>query len=183
MATVLWPTSAEIIRQDLRLEFPGQIVLQTEITGHVQVIDRGYGLWRGNCLIGLTPEGAEIEGFLSSLAGARNLVEMPLHRPTIESNAEITAVAGNSYTLDSRPEGLVLGAFIRNQFGCYQITTLSTGNTPTISIEPAVPIAIGQEFSPAPTMRVRATDQPPLSPRNPSWWGPWSLSFQETRVE
>ena len=66
MATVSWPTSAEIIRQDLRLEFPGQIVLQTEITGHVQVIDRGYGLWRGNCLIGITPEGAEIEGFLSS---------------------------------------------------------------------------------------------------------------------
>ena len=41
----------------------------------------------------------------------------------------------------------------------------------------------GQEFSPATTMRVRATDQAPLSPRNPSWWGPWSLSFQETRVE
>ena len=133
--------------------------------------------------IGTTPDGAEIEGFLTSLAGARNLVEMPLHRPTIESRVRITRVSGNSYVLASVPGGLVKGAFLRYGFGCFQITTVSVRALPTVSIEPSVPISEDEYFYPAPTMRIRATDQPPLSPRNPYWWGPWSLSFQEARVE
>ena len=182
MAEVAWPAKAEIIRQDLRLDFPGQVKMSSPKSGGTVVLDSSYGIWIGNCFISITEDGSTIEAFFNALAGVRNVVEMPLHRPTIGESANITSATAGTMILDSRPSNLEVGSYIRYEKGCYSIVAVTSGANPTITTEPIIAGATGK-IDPALTMRVRSSDLPPLSPRNLSWWGPWSFSFEESRIE
>ena len=136
MAEVVWPRDADIVRQDMRVDYPGQIKMTSVKSGGTVVLDSSFGVWIGICIIASTDDGSEIEAFFNSLAGVRNVVEMPLHRPAIGESANITSSTGNTIQLDSSPSNLKVGSFIRYEKGCYNVVAVAESATPTITTEP-----------------------------------------------
>ena len=110
MALKTWPSDLLVVSHDMQAVNPSQVVHRIININQVQVFEGGYGSWLGSAEVAPKRDGAAMEGFLASLNGELNTVEMPLMRASITGgDVAITAVSGNVYTLASRPPGIKVG--------------------------------------------------------------------------
>ena len=152
MALIDFPSDVPIVRSDLALQHPGQIVLQSIYGAGTQVYGRGPGYWSGRIEIAESdiPTDAQrraVETFLAQLRGAENTFEVPIERPsagdlTAGTSLTVSAAALSSgeleVTVSGATDGLVVGDYVRSGGRLYLLT--SDLDTSKCTVEPpAVP--------------------------------------------
>ena len=179
MAVVSWPSDVLVTAHDIQAVNPSQIVHELPNINSIQVFEQGYGTWLGSSTLGVRYDGKVVEGLLASMNGVSNVVEMPLLRDTISgSNVAITAATGNAYTLASRPTGIATGVYVRSGNRLFIVQSVTTGNTPLVTLWPYYPLGTSDTLGPATTIRVRSRGAVTM-PRVRGWYGPWTFRWAE----
>ena len=152
MALIDFPPVVLIVRSDLALQNPGQIVLRSIYGPGSQVLSRGPGHWAGQIEIAETDISTDaqrraVETFLAQLRGAENTFEVPIERPsagdlTASTSLTVSAAALSSgeleVTVSGATDGLVAGDYVRIGGRLYLLT--SDLDTSKCTVEPpAVP--------------------------------------------
>ena len=190
MAEIAFPASAKIIALDIEPVSPGQLVHRSLFSGSVQVLDRGHATWQGMASLGARgnadeTDGKAIEAFLAALAGQKNWTALPLNRPTIAVGTSATvaslvnATDGSVHHNISAAIGVEPGDWLASGSRVYVVRATANAGV-QLTLDPQVPLAIGDSLGTAPTIRARArTATPPRTRRTPDFWGPWRFDWAE----
>ena len=152
MALIDFPSGVPIVRSDLALQHPGQIVLRSIYGAGTQVYGRGPGHWSGRIEIAESDISTDaqrraVETFLAQLRGAENTFEVPIERPSAGDLTEDTSLAVSAaaissgeleVTVSGATDELVAGDYVRIGGRLYLLT--SDLDTSKCTVEPpAVP--------------------------------------------
>lgn len=200
MALVNLPSFIRTIGNESHLDYSRQIVIESDWSESLTVLNRSYPQWVGLLQIGRSDEytdendmeeniGLGVEGWLSAFDGRANTANIPLHRPTIAnmsgtgnpsisigsptvgSDGTLSHTAGSTSGVDIRP-----GMRVRVGAKVYSIRSLSGSS---IVLDPQRPISSGS-IVPATHIEARLENtEHPEQPRTYDFWGPWSIPWRE----
>ena len=190
MAEAAFPSGAEITAMHIEPWHPGQIALESPFTGSVQVLNRGYGSWRGTAEFADKGNfGRELaqsmEAFFASLMGQGNWCALPLWRPTVgagDTAAVSTVVNAADGTVRHNLAAALpaeVGRWLASGTRVYMVRAISASKR-QITLDPQIPLAVGTAIGRATIIRARAQSArtPPMR-RTSDFWGPWRLDWQE----
>ena len=196
MALIDFPSDVLIVRSDLALQHPGQIVLRSIYGPGSQVLSRGPGYWSGRIEIAESDISTDaqrraVETFLAQLRGAENTFEVPIERPsagdlTAGTSLTVSAAALSSgeleVTVSGATDGLVAGDYVRIGGRLYLLT--SDLDTSKCTVEPpAVPETSEDVVWEDVTClaRLAAGDGGGSIPLlwTPEFGGPWVIDWEE----
>lgn len=189
MADLTLPAGVELVSMDLGVEWPGLQKHENPFSGKSTYLERAHGRYVGTATFALTDRHDQATGALTAmlitaLRGGVKTVDLPLNLPTVrDTGAQIAAVLpAERFLLDEALQGAP-GDYLAIAGRLKQIRTIQTTGNParsTIAAEPYFPHPVGAAVRPAATIEVRQRDiQPIIAPRDPSFWGPWVLPFEE----
>ena len=194
MALIDFPSDVLIVRSDLALQHPGQIVLRSIYGAGTQVYGRGPGHWSGRIEIAESDISTDaqrraVETFLAQLRGAENTFEVPIERPsagdlTAGTSLAVSAAAISSgeleVTVSGATDGLVAGDYVRIGGRLYLLT--SDLDTSKCTVEPpAVPDTsedvVWEDVTCLARLAVGGGSIPLLW--TPEFGGPWAIDWEE----
>ena len=195
MALIDFPSDVLIVRSDLALQHPGQIVLRSIYGAGTQVYGRGPGHWSGRIEIAESDISTDaqrraVETFLAQLRGAENTLEVPIERPsagdlTAGTSLTVSAAALSSgeleVTVSGATDGLVAGDYVRIGGRLYLLT--SDLDTSKCTVEPpAVPDTsedvVWEDVTCLARLAVGGGGSIPLL-WTPDFGGPWAIDWEE----
>ena len=195
MALIDFPSDVLIVRSDLALQHPGQIVLRSIYGPGSQVLSRGPGHWSGQIEIAESDISTDaqrraVETFLAQLRGAENTFEVPIERPsagdlTASTSLTVGAAALSSgeleVTVRGATDGLVAGDYVRIGGRLYLLT--SDLDTSKCTVEPpAVPgtseDVVWEDVTCLARLAVGGGGSIPLL-WTPEFGGPWAIDWEE----
>lgn len=193
MALIDFPSELLVIRSDLSLQHPGQVVLRSVYGAGTQVLGRGPGYWTGRLEIAETDHNTDsqrraMELFLTQLRGSENTFKVPLYRPSggeLEAGTrlKVRAAANTAgvveVTVTGATTGLVAGDYVSIGNRLHQLTS-DLANWKFNVEPPLTPGADADVLWEDVTCLARLTGER----RRPASWtpdfgGPWTLEWEE----
>ena len=193
MALIDFPSGVPIVRADLEMDHPGQVVLRSIYGAGSQVLGRGPGHWRGRLEIAETDRPSDdqrraVETFLSRLRGALNTFEAPIERASsgsLEAGTKLTVSTAMlssgvvTVTVTGAAEGLLTGDYVSIGDRLYQLTSDHQGSQ--FTVEPPVLPAAGQAvvWENVTWLARPASEDGAGGGWTPDFGGPWTIDWEE----
>ena len=198
MADLALPAGARVTDLPMQPDLSGIVDHRSPSTGRRSFLVRGAGRWQGTLALALHDRldraagvdvAARIHAWISALAPGILSTSLPLP-PDTPTLPEGTAAPVIGLTAAG---ALQMGGDVRARDGdfftlagrLYQVQQGGLdGPTRTLSVVPyglafRRAAIIGQPITPAASIDVRSTGGGIASPRNPDFWGPWQIPWEE----
>ena len=196
MALIPFPSGDWVIRSDLALLHPGQIVLRSIYGAGSEVFGRGPGHWAGRLEIAQTDRATDaqrraVETFLSRLRGRENVFEVPIERPSAGTLTAGTALVASGTAISSgaleitvtgAASGLVAGDYVRMGDRLYQLVTDHQNSTFTVeppALPPAGVAVVWENVTCLARLGGEGRESGLSSSWTPDFGGPWVIDWEE----
>ena len=182
MGRVNFPGNAIILSNDMQPYHSSQLVLRSEYSGDVTVLDYGHPLWRGRTTIDTFDQehDEEVDAWLSAMDGAANWTLLPHKRSSIPTARTLTSETSTfpfTYMVNDVTD-LKVGQFTNINGKMFRIAGI-VGSI--LTFMPNIKIELGGMYQATviPIRLITSGGGSYNSQASPDWYEPWRIAWEE----